>query len=61
MATTERQVYGWWVISDQQNGSEVHRVAGHDPKGSVSHDRAEMGLFMKVDFDRFIVKWEDAP
>lgn len=52
-------VYGWWIITDD-NGSEVHRVAGHAKPGSPSHERAEYGLMRRVDLERFTVGWTDA-
>lgn len=51
------KVYGDWVVRSQADDSEVHRIACHQPPGSSSFDRAEDGIFRKIDFDRFYVEF----
>jgi hypothetical protein len=55
------RVYGYWVIRSNDDDAEVHRIAAHHSPGSSSFDRAEDGMYRKVDFDRFYIEFEAAP
>lgn len=57
---SDERVYGWWVIREHGTNKEIHRIAGHSPKGSPTWERADDGLLRKVDFGRFWLEWEDA-
>lgn len=59
-AVSDNTVIGHWVIRSQDDQSEVHRIACHYPKNSSNFERAEAGMYRKVDFERFYLDWEDA-
>ncbi len=48
-------IYGYWDIKDQETDELVHTIAVHSKPDTSGFDRAERGLFRKVDFERFYV------